>query len=128
MREWLAGRPAARRRRVLFVRVDQTLEHLLEVLAGRGGRWRLVELWRRAHPGEPLPAWPADAAEVEALLGRCGVDLAPARRVYAALGGSARAEALSRVATGFTALAPGDVEALAQHAEWQVRATHAIYW
>lgn len=128
MREWLAARPAARRRRVLFVRVDQTLEHLLAALAGREARWRLVELWRRAHPGQPLPAWPSDAAEVEAFVARCGVDLGPARRVYEALGGSARAGALNRVATQFTALSAADVDALALHAEWQVLATHALYW
>jgi hypothetical protein len=128
MREWLAARPAARRRRVLFARVDRTLERVLEALAAREGRWRLVELWRRAHPGQPLPPWPADAAEVVSFLGRCGVELAPARAIYAALGGSARADALSRVKTGFGALAGADVEDLALHAEWQVHAAHAIYW
>lgn len=117
-------RPYARRR-LLFVRVNQALEPLVEGIVP----WRLVELWARSHGGSAPPGpLPRTYAKRRLLLADCGVDLSPADEVYARLGGADGARRMNRVATNFSALAHDDVEGLALHAEWQVLATHALYW
>src|SRR6185436_1454511 len=99
------------RRRLLFLRVNQTWSHVLENVP----RWRLRELDGSA----PLPPEHAAAAEIEAFLDEAGVDLSLASAAYDALGGDGGAQRMNEVATSFTALAPADVDALAQHARWQ---------
>jgi hypothetical protein len=48
--------------------------------------------------------------------------------VYQRLGGPNGARRMNAVGTNFTALSGEDIRRLADHAEWQVLATHALYW
>ncbi len=125
MREWLGRDPVQPRRRLLFVRVNQTFESMLESLV----TWRLAELWDRQHPGVPLPSLPKTATELERFLtDECGVALTRARELYERLGGHAAADAMNEVSTQFTGLARQTVDRLSLHAQWQVHAAHALYW
>lgn len=125
LRAALDARRPYPRRRLLFVRVNQSLESLVEAIV----TWRLVELWARSHGGSAPPGpLPRTYAKLRPFLADCGVDLAPADEVYARLGGADGARRANGVGTNFTALSHDDVERLALHAEWQVLATHALYW
>ncbi len=130
MRRWLGGAPPDPRRRLLFVRVNQTYQAMLESLAGRENAWRLAELYDRAHPGQPLPdPLPQSAPDIECFLReKCGVDLSRATALYAQLGGEAKAEAMNDVSTHFSALSEATLRDLSLHAQWQVHAAHALYW
>jgi predicted acylesterase/phospholipase RssA len=114
--------PSRTRRKMMFIRVNQTLDSLLMNLP----HWRLRELAQ-----DPSAAM-ADLHSVHDigryLEERTGVILTQVREAYAAMGGDERVAELNRIGTGFTALSSRDVEGLAQHAAWQVRATHALYW
>ncbi len=111
------------RRNVLMVRVDQDWDHLTSNVP----RWRLMEL--ALHAGASLPAPGRETPEgVESLLEALGVDLASAREAYARMGGPAGVRRANAVATGFSALAPQDLDALHDHALWQVYALKALYW
>ncbi len=112
-----------RRRNLLMVRVDQEWSRLMQGVP----RWRLMELARRA--GAASPPAGADTSEgVEDYLRRIGLDLGPAAAAYARLGGLAGVRRANAVATGFSALTPQDLDALRDHALWQVHALKAVYW
>lgn len=129
MREWLGREPLQPRRRLLFVRVNQTFESMLESLAASGNTWRLAELWDRQHPGAPLPPLPKTAAELERFLtDECGVALTRTRELYTQLGGHEGASAMNEVSTQFTGLSKQTVDRLSLHAQWQMHAAHALYW
>jgi predicted acylesterase/phospholipase RssA len=116
--------PALPRRKLLFVRVNQSLESLVTGIP----TWRLVELWDRARGGGPPAPLPSSFEERVRFVSALGVDLKPAREVYDRLGGAEGSARLNAVPTNFTALSRAQIEALAMHAEWQVLATHALYW
>ena len=117
--DFLSRLPSAPRRRVLFIRLSQTLSELLAAIP----RWRLRELAHRASQDLPEALPP-----VQELLRSWGIDLAPALDIHAAMGGDARIVQINRIGTHFTALLKGDIEALHSHARWQVHAMRAIYW
>jgi len=117
--DYLVSQPSATRRRVLFIRLNQTLDELLAAIP----RWRLRELAARANQTLPDRLPP-----VQELLRSYEVNLAPALEIHAAMGGDARIGQLNRIGTHFTALPTRDIEALYAHARWQVHATRALYW
>ena len=119
LKDHLDRQPLAPRRRMLFVRLDQTLSELL----GRIPHWRLHEL--AAQNGRSLPE---PLPPIKELLPLLGVDLEPALETHAALGGDMRIEQLNRITTHFTALSGQDIEDLKAHARWQVHAARLLYW
>ena len=112
-----------RRRNLLMVRVDQEWARLMKGVP----HWRLMELAQRSGAGPMIPA-PGAAESVERFLESLGLDLAPAREAYARMGGAQGAERAGAVGTSFKALAAQDLDALHDHALWQVHALKAIYW
>lgn len=107
------------RRSVLFVRANQTW----------GGLMRSIEPYRLAelsggHQGLP---YRGDASAVEDFLVAHGIDLDRAKQHYEKLGGDDAARTMNDVPTNFTALKNEVVTQLAEHAAWQIHATHAIY-
>jgi predicted acylesterase/phospholipase RssA len=118
MREYLDGQPVAPRRRMLFIRLDQTLRELF----GSIPRWRIHELAARNRQPlpEPLPS-------ISELLPMLGVNLNRALEIHEAMGGDVRIRELNRVSTHFTALPKRDVDDLKAHACWQVHAMHALF-
>jgi hypothetical protein len=117
--DYLVSQPSAARRRILFIRLNQTLDELLATIP----RWRLRELAARANQTVPDRLPP-----VEELLQSYGVNLAPPLEIHAALGGDARIAELNRIGTHFTALPIKDIDCLHAHARWQVHAMRALYW
>ena len=117
--EFLSSFPTLPRRRILFVRLNQTLHELL----ARIPRWRLHELAARAHHTLPERLPP-----INELLRACGVDLARALEIHAAMGGDPRVAELNRISTNFAALSNRDIDGLHAHAHWQVHAMRALYW
>lgn len=117
--EYPSGQPRTPRRRVLFIRLNQTLSELLAATP----RWRLRELAARANQTLPdsLPPTPQ-------LLPSLGIDLKPAIEIYETMGGAARIAELNRVGTNFAALSIRDIEGLLAHARWQVHAMRLLYW
>ncbi|MFY0528038.1 hypothetical protein ACN28I_34400 [Archangium gephyra] len=125
---FLEDRPALPRRKLLFVRLEQDLDSLLSQIS----TWRLTELWMRSNPGQPMPVISRtgsrkDPKSVREFLEKANVDLREAIRIHEALGPQ-RIQQLQDIPTHFTALAPRDVEGLAEHARWQLHAMRAIYW
>lgn len=120
----LRERPTLPRRKLLFVRVNQSFESLVTGIVP----WRLVELWERARDGAPPAPLPSTFEERVRFLADLGVNLSPAQETYERLGGASAAARMNAVPTSFTGLPREQVEALATHAEWQVLATHALYW
>jgi hypothetical protein len=106
-----------------MVRVDQEWARLMKGVP----HWRLLELAQRSGAGPMIPA-PGTAESVERFLESLGLDLAPARAAYARMGGAQGAERAGTVGTSFKALAAQDLDALHDHALWQVHALKAIYW
>ncbi len=96
--DYLNTRPTLRPRRVLFMRVNQTLRQVMST----------IPAWRRAEVA--------------------GADLSPAIAMHNQLGGDARIDELNRIPTGFGKLSRQDINDLELHARWQVHAMHAIYW
>jgi len=119
LEDFLSCHPASPRRRVLFIRLSQTLNELLATIP----RWRLRELALRANQALPDPLPP-----IIEFLRSCGVDLGRALEIYQAMGGDARIAELNRVSTSFAALSNRDIEGLHAQARWQVHATSALYW
>jgi hypothetical protein len=112
----LESRPQGPRRRILFVRMGQTLSAMISGIPA----WRLQEL------GIPVVA--QDSWEDRlARLKNAGVPLENALTLFAALGGDARVATLNEVPTTFFGLPADDLRDLARHAEWQVHALAAIY-
>ena len=103
-------------RRLWFVRIDQTWDDFfqgipearLRAIAGEGGKY---------------PKKSAATAEILDFLDKNGVDLAAPKKHYDV----ARAQRANAVETNFTGLDDDDVEALKQHAMWQVYACRAVY-
>lgn len=116
--DYLSGQPAVPRRRILFIRLGQTLRELLASIP----RWRLCELAARANQTllDPLPP-------IQELLRGLGIELGRALEIHAAMGGDFRIDQLNRVRTNFTALSKQDIEGLNAHACWQVHAMRALY-
>jgi predicted acylesterase/phospholipase RssA len=109
----------ARERRLIFARVNQDWNSMLENIASL----RLRELLPDAN------VIPSKGPQIElALKKHAGVDFHRAKLFYNELGGDAAAAAMNRVKTNFTALPKDTVHKLALHAEWQVHALHEIYW
>ncbi len=63
----------------------------------------------------------------ERLLAAHGVDLQRARESYSRLGGDTGAATANAVSTSFVGLSGPTLDALAEHAAWQVFAAHAVY-
>lgn len=119
LENYLSRQPSLPRRRVLFIRLNQTMKGLLASIS----RWRLCELAVRANQTLPntLPPIPD-------LLRGLGVDLGPAEEIHRGMGGDARIQQLNRISTNFTALSKQDIEDLKSHGHWQVHAMRALYW
>jgi len=117
--DYLSGQPRTARRRVLFIRLNQTLSELMATIP----RWRLHELATRANEALPDPLPPTTD-----LLRSYGVEFRPAREIHGAMGGDARVAELNRISTNFAALSNRDIEDLHAHARWQVHAMRALYW
>ncbi len=115
------------RRRLLLVRVNQTLGSVLARVPG----WRLLELGRERNvpTGMEIPdeACSDRAAAVRAYLAAIGVELSSVDERYAALGGDDGVRRVNRVRTHFTALTRSTVADLAEHAYWQVDVMNRIY-
>jgi hypothetical protein len=120
-REATRHRPVQARRNVLFVRIDTDWEELV----GGVQRQRLEELC----PGAAIPK-DKSAAFVEGLLGdRCPARaelLREAKVAFSALRMDRRG--LNAIGTHFSPMPASELEALSQHAYWQVLATYALYW
>ena len=116
--EYLSGEPGAPRRRMMFVRLAQTLGDLVRNIPS----WRMKELTGRRAPKGDAPV------TATILVRDHGLDLGPALKLHEEMGGDARVQQLNQVATNFTALPRRDIEDLFTHARWQVRAMHALYW
>lgn len=117
--DYLHTLPLAPRRRMLFIRLNQTMEELLSSIP----RWRLRELAARSGQSLPNP-FPS----TQELLHGLGVNLDQAREIYDALGGDVRVGELNRIGTHFTALLRKDIEDLMAHARWQVHAMYALFY
>jgi hypothetical protein len=117
--DFLSCHPSAPRRRILFIRLNQTLNELLATIP----RWRLHELAARASQKLPEQLPP-----IKKMLQSYGIDLAATLEIHAAMGGDARIAELNRIGTHFTALSASDIEQLHEHARWQVHAVSALYW
>jgi len=123
IQRFLQPEPRRTRRRLWFIRVNQSLEDFVTGLP----LWRLVEIRSAKPDGGTGGSIPRGYEERLVFLRTHGVDLGPARRVYEAMGGRARVQELNEVATGWTGLDARDIAGLEQHAHWQVLASHAIY-
>lgn len=125
---WLEAIGASRRprRRLLLVRVNQTLTNVL----ARVPAWRLIELRGTSAAGD-RPAPPDDvnsrADAVREYLAAIGVDLSEVDRLYRVFGGDAAVRRVNGVSTTFNALTRQVVDALEAHAYWQVRLMHLLY-
>lgn len=119
LNDFLSRHQSAPRRRVLFVRLSQTLSQLLATIP----RWRLHELAVSANQTLPERLPP-----IQQLLKGFGVDLALALEIHGAMGGDARIAELNRIGTHFMALPAKEIEGLHAHARWQVHAVSALYW
>lgn len=117
--EFLSSNPVRPRRRILFVQLNQTLAKLLAAIP----RWRLREVAARAARSLPAPL-PPIRETLEAL----GITLKPTLDIHAAMGGDSRIAELNEVPTQFTALSKSNIDALHEHARWQVHAMRALYW
>jgi hypothetical protein len=114
----LASRqPVPRRRRILFVRLNQRLSDAIASIPA----WRLAELAQRT--GTVVPKVLNSKA-----LEELGVNLSAALRIHEELGGDPKIDELNRVATSFAKLKAEAIRDLALHAQWQVHAMKAIYW
>jgi hypothetical protein len=128
LRAYLQGEPERPARRVLMVRVSQGWGHFVEKIP----RWRLKGLAadfeaRTGQSAPDLPPWD-DRPAKEAFLEAVGAGLGPAKEIFEAMGGGEAVRRVNEISTGFSALRPDDLHALAQHARWQVWANHAVYW
>jgi hypothetical protein len=119
MTNYVAAARIAPRRRILFIRLDQTLGSLLASIP----RWRIVELAARAQYILPDPF-----PRVLDVLKTCEVDLAAALDIHRGMGGDARIAELNRIGTHFSAMSRRDLQGLHDHALWQVHAMKALYW
>jgi predicted acylesterase/phospholipase RssA len=119
LKDHLDRQHVAPRRRMLFVRLDQTLSDFLKNIP----RWRLHELAARNGRSLPDPFPP-----IKELLPMLGVVLDRALEIHAAMGGDMRIAQLNRIATHFTALSEQDLADLKAHARWQVHAMRLLYW
>lgn len=123
-RDLRSGGEKLPRRRLLFVRLNQTWASLLAGIPA----WRLRELAWEKDPKSTVEPPMGRAGEVEQFLRqRARVELSVPRQMYEDLGGDVRIEKLNRVTTGFTGLDSADVDGLAAHAHWQVHALRALY-
>ncbi len=120
----LAERMPFPRRKLLFVRVNQSLESLVMNIPA----WRLIELWDRSSDLAPPNPLPSTFEERMQFISDVGIDFTATRDAYRRLGEARGTERMNSVSTNFTALKHADVEDLATHAEWQVLATFALYW
>jgi predicted acylesterase/phospholipase RssA len=92
MDDYLRAQPVAPRRRMLFVRLNQTMSEFLTNIP----RWRLHELAARRELPLPNPLPPIDE-----LLAELGIDLQRAFEIHAAMGGDARVDGINRINTHF---------------------------
>jgi predicted acylesterase/phospholipase RssA len=115
---YLDGQTLLPRRRMLFIRLSQTLRELLASIP----RWRLDELAARS--GQTLPS---TLPPVSDLLQTAGINLDHALEIHAAMGGDMRIDELNRIGTHFTALSRKNIEDLTAHARWQVHAMNALF-
>jgi NTE family protein len=119
LESYLSCQPTRPRRRVLFIRLSQTLRELLVTIP----RWRLLELAARANQRLPDVLPP-----IQDVLRALGVELGPALEIHRSMGGDVRIDQLNRVGTHFTALRTEDIRSLTAHACWQAHAMRALYW
>ena len=119
LRDYLSHQPKHRRRRIMFIRLNQTLTELLSAIP----RWRLYELG--ADFGQRLDGSTGSLLD---RLSKCRIDLARALDIHHDMGGDSRVAELNQVGTHFSALRRADIGGLREHARWQVHAMRALYW
>jgi len=122
----LKAEMSAPSRRVIMVRVDQTLERFLRNIP----QVHLNELSQR------IGVAPPNANDPSAVLPFLRASLEDDKRdsldhaveIHRAMGGDVAAFACRKVGTNFTALSPAAIGRLRDHAYWQTLACFAIYW
>lgn len=128
MRGYLSEHPDMPERRLLMVRLSQNWTHFLSRLP----HWRLRglrdEYQRRTRTlAPPLPEGD-DLTTREEFLSHVGVDLSAAKSIYHSMGGDSKVADVNRIATSFGPLTVPEMDALHDHARWQVHALKAVYW
>lgn len=118
--------PSARpRRRLMLIQVNQRMQDVL----GGVPVWRLQELGRDAGIDDAPP--PEGVSErdvaVRAFLVRVGLALDDVDALYKDFGGDEAERAVNTVGTAFSALSSTTLDALEQHAHWQVKLMHRLY-
>ena len=128
MRDLLSLQPQNPARRLLMVRLSQNWGHFLS----RIPEWRLkgfAEAYKARTRTLPPPVPKGDDLPgKEAFLTAMGLDLAKAWEIYRSMGGDGRIGELNRIGTSFAPLPQADLDALSDHARWQVHALHELYW
>jgi hypothetical protein len=119
LREYVSSQPRQPRRRMMFVRLSQTLTDVVSAVP----QWRLCELGVRANQRANDPKQSAMDR-----LAAYNVDLKRALEIHREMGGDARIVELNKIGTHFSALRRCDIEGLREHARWQVHAMRALYW
>lgn len=115
---------------VLFVRVNQTWSRFIRAipdyyLRQLGATQEQINKCK-GKPGAPLSHQEQIQAR-ESLLNSLGIDLTQARDAWRRLGGTQGQKIAGSVSTSFTGLTQDQLDCLAQHAAWQVYASHAVY-
>ena len=124
LRAFLGPSPIRKRRRIMFVGLGQKWSSFFN----RIPRWRLIELAARAgQASTSIPPHGGHSAVV-AYLESLGCDLSAARRHHCQMGGDRVVSCLKKVKTSFCPLPRDTICHLADHAAWQVHATHAVYY
>lgn len=120
----LDASPVQRRRRVMFIGLGQKWRSFFRSIP----QWRLIELTERT--GQDPTAIPrgSDPAAVVEYLESLGCDLSSARHHHSKMGGDRMVPLLNKVETSFCALPRKTIRRLAEHAAWQVHATHVVYY
>jgi len=144
MIEYINCQPREKRRRVLFLCIDQNWRDFFLNIP----QWRLVELMESYinQTGKNEILWPQKpkwystteerekyASEIVSILIKI---LAPpnsdhlkeARKTYENMGEEETVEKIKLISTGFSKLSDEKLDSLYSHAYWQVMASHAVYW
>lgn len=128
LKEWMeqsrGSNSNERRRKLLFVRINQNWDKLLSNIP----RWRLVELnEKKGMPKENLPN-KREAKEVEDFLAKIGIDLSKEKKLYQEIEKNDGSVKANKIDTSFSALSEEEIEILYGHALWQTHLLFKIYW
>lgn len=114
-----------RRRRLLFVRLDQNWDRLIQSIPP--ARLQALAVRAKMDPGQ-IPPSGSKAPAIEAFLTQAGVDLTPAKAIRDQIQPPHTPETLGAIATRFKPIPDGQITALGLHARWQVKLLKELYW